>query len=76
MHNQKDGTRSDGPDRDPAFLLLKRRVPLRQRVGIIENKNSRFKRDVMLAEIAEALGFVPFKSHETQRPAYDNASSK
>ncbi len=76
MHNQKDGTRSDGPDRDPAFLLLKRRVPLRQRVGIIENKNSSFKTDVTLAEIAEALGFVPFKSHETQRPAYDSASSK
>jgi hypothetical protein len=74
MHKQKDGTRSDRPD--PSFLLLRRRVPLRQRAGIFEIKNSRFKTDVMLAEIAEAPGFVPLKSPETQRPAYDSAPSE
>ncbi len=74
VHNQKYGTRTDGSDRDPTFLFLRRRVPLRQRVGIVENQCRRFKTSVMLAEIAKALGFVPFESHKTQRRAYDDAS--
>src|SRR5271165_6812310 len=64
VHHQKYRTGANRPNRDPSFLSLKSQIPLRKRMGIVENKGGRLETDMVLAQIPPTLLFVPLKSHQ------------
>lgn len=48
VNNEEHDSRRDGSQGVPSFLVLKKRVKLRQSVGIFENKNCGLEADIML----------------------------
>src|SRR5437667_7955340 len=66
MNDQEDRARSDRSNGYPAFLVSKGIIPLGEGIGIIENKNSAFKSNIMLARVLAVLVLIPCKSHSEQ----------
>ena len=71
MNDQQNRSRSYGSNRYPAFLIVKGEVPLRDRIGIVENEYGSFKTNIMLAEVLPVLVLVPCKSHSKSRQRQD-----
>ena len=63
MDNQQNRTRPYGSNRYPAFLILIGEVTLGNRIGVVENQNSRFEAHIMLATVLAVLVLIPFISH-------------
>jgi hypothetical protein len=64
---QQNRAGTNGPHRDPALLNLARVVPVRNRVGVVENKDRRFKANIVFATVSAILMIIPFKSHRAPR---------
>ena len=71
VDNQENRTRPYGSHRYPAFLILTRRVTLGNRIGVVENQNSSFEADIMLATVLAVLLLIPFISHSGSLPEQD-----
>jgi len=67
MHNQKNRAWPYRSNRYPSFLVLKSEIALSDSVRIIENENSRFKANIVLAKVLTVLVLIPFKSHSWSR---------
>ncbi len=63
MDNQENRTWSYGSNCYPAFFIVKGVVTSRNSVRIVENENSGFKADIMLAKVLPVLVLVPLKPH-------------
>ena len=63
MDNQQNRARSNGSNRYPAFLILAGGVGLGNRIGVVENQNSRFEAHIMLAAVSAVLVLIPFIAH-------------
>src|SRR5215831_8281017 len=67
MHNQQNRAWPDRSHRYPSLLIFKSEIALCDSVGIIENENSRFKANIVLAKVLPVLVLIPFKSHSWSR---------
>ena len=66
VHDQEHRTRSNGPNRYPALLIVKGGVTLGHRVRIVENELCCFKANIVLAVVLPVLVLVPIKTHRPQ----------
>lgn len=67
VDNQQNRTGSYGAHGYPPFLIVKGIVALRHSVGIIEDKNSSFKANIVFGEVLAILVLVPCESHSRSR---------
>lgn len=63
VNDQKNGTRPDGPNRHPAFLIVMAEITLRHGIRILKRQNRSFKTNIMLIAVPTVLALIPFKSH-------------
>jgi hypothetical protein len=63
VHDEQNRTSPNSSDRYPTLFCFKGQITLSKGVRVVENQNSRFKTNVVLAKVLPVLAIIPFKSH-------------